>query len=168
MKALALAPEDRYATANELRLALEAFATKFGLSSSTTRLGDYMKQLFGERVEPWLVDGELPVERAIDFDGSASGIVVPPDANQSFFAQPPVVTSEGAPIVTASSEQITSPSPPAADPPPAVIAKAPGWGKGHETATALVRSPAWPPEPPGAHAQRPDHALEFGVRQKGR
>ena len=154
LKALALAPEDRYATANELRLALEAFATTSGLSISTSRLGDYIKQLFGERVEPWLMDEEVEVDRAIDFDGAASGIVVPPDANQSFFAQPPVVSSESAPVVEATSEEITVTSQPAADPPPVVIAKA-GWEKGHQTATALVRSPAaWAPEPPAAEARR--------------
>ena len=54
-KALARRPEDRYATADELRRALEQFAVDFGLRTSTTALADYMKSTFGQRREPWLV-----------------------------------------------------------------------------------------------------------------
>jgi serine/threonine protein kinase len=60
MKALARDPAERYQTADELRVALERFAIMNNLRSSTTALGDYMKQLFGERPEPWLVDDAPP------------------------------------------------------------------------------------------------------------
>jgi serine/threonine protein kinase len=56
VKALARNPADRYQTADEMRRALELFAERAGVRTSTTALSDYMKQLFGERREPWLVD----------------------------------------------------------------------------------------------------------------
>ena len=74
LKALANKPHDRYATADEMRLALEQVAAKLGLRTSSTTLADYVKQLFGERPEPWL-DDEPEVEVEVDFDGSASGVV---------------------------------------------------------------------------------------------
>jgi serine/threonine protein kinase len=78
-KALANKPEDRYATAQELRLALEHLAAKLQLAMSSTGLADYMKQVFGYRPEPWLDDEDEPeIEVNYDFDGSASGIVQAP------------------------------------------------------------------------------------------
>ena len=77
LKALANKPPDRYATADEMRLALEQVAAKLGLRTSSTTLADYAKQLFGERPEPWL-DAEPEVEVEVDFDGSASGVVRAP------------------------------------------------------------------------------------------
>ncbi len=53
-KALATDPADRYQTADELRVVLEAFATRANLQISPSRLSDYVKDLFGERSEPWL------------------------------------------------------------------------------------------------------------------
>jgi serine/threonine protein kinase len=74
MKALSPLPGDRYATADELRRALEAFAAKFGLQTSTTALADYMKAKFGQCPEPWLIDDDEPeIELSTEFDGSASG-----------------------------------------------------------------------------------------------
>jgi serine/threonine-protein kinase len=59
-KALSSSPDDRYATADDMRLALEAFAADTGLRTSTTALADYMKMQFGHRAEPWLVDDDEP------------------------------------------------------------------------------------------------------------
>jgi len=59
LKALAPDPSDRYQTADDLRLVLEAFAMRSNMTISSTRLSDYMKDLFGERPLPWLVE-ELP------------------------------------------------------------------------------------------------------------
>jgi serine/threonine protein kinase len=59
LKALAPDPADRYQTADDLRLVLEAFAMRNQITISSTRLSDYMKDLFGERPLPWLVE-ELP------------------------------------------------------------------------------------------------------------
>ena len=53
-RALEVKPADRYATADELRVALEAFAMKAGLAVTPASLAAYVKQYFGERLEPWL------------------------------------------------------------------------------------------------------------------
>jgi eukaryotic-like serine/threonine-protein kinase len=60
LKALERDPAHRYQTADELRVALERFAINHNLRCSTSALADYMKQLFGERPEPWLVDDNPP------------------------------------------------------------------------------------------------------------
>jgi len=68
LKALALAPADRYQTADEMRRALELFANRASVRTSTTALSDYMKQLFGQRREPWLIDRAatpLPIAEAV-------------------------------------------------------------------------------------------------------
>jgi len=79
LKALANKPHDRFATADEMRLALENVAAMLGLRTSSTTLADYVKQLFGERPEPWLDDeDEVELEVEVDFDGSASGVVQAP------------------------------------------------------------------------------------------
>ncbi len=56
LKALSPSPADRYQTADEMRLALEAFATSAGLTMSPARLSDYLKQQFGDVVAPWLLE----------------------------------------------------------------------------------------------------------------
>ncbi len=103
MKALASSPDDRYATADHMRLALEEFAASFGLRTSTTALADYMKTLFGRRVEPWLVEDDEPeMELSIDFDGSGAGIVqAPADASRSAAAPPAIVPTPIAPLARA-------------------------------------------------------------------
>jgi serine/threonine protein kinase len=74
MKALATAREDRYATADEMRLALEAFANNSGLRTSTTALADYMKLQFGERPEPWLARDDAD-DPEIEITGSTQPIL---------------------------------------------------------------------------------------------
>jgi eukaryotic-like serine/threonine-protein kinase len=74
MKALAPKPELRFATAEELAIALENVAIANHIRVSTTALAEYGGKLFGTRAEPWLVDTKLePVD--VDFDGSGSGLV---------------------------------------------------------------------------------------------
>jgi tRNA A-37 threonylcarbamoyl transferase component Bud32 len=73
LKALAHDPENRFQTAEEMREALEQFAADKGLRMSTGALAGYMKQLFGHRPEPWLVEEPVEYEMTIDFDGSESG-----------------------------------------------------------------------------------------------
>jgi serine/threonine protein kinase len=58
MRALAPDPERRYFTADELRVALEQFAAKTGLTTSTSAIAAYMRKQFGERPEPWLEIGD--------------------------------------------------------------------------------------------------------------
>ena len=109
MKALSVRPDDRYPTADAMRLALEQFATKAGLQTSTSLLADYIKEQFGQRAEPWLVD-DAPLESAdVDFDGSASSIVAPFDGLIENFALPSSVrASPSSPILKARTKAITS------------------------------------------------------------
>jgi serine/threonine protein kinase len=60
LKTLAKHADERYQTADELRLVLEAFASRNGLGLSPGRLSDYLKEQFGEVPEPWLVDEHVP------------------------------------------------------------------------------------------------------------
>jgi serine/threonine protein kinase len=70
LKALSHDPDERYATCDELRLALEQFADAQNLRTSTTALADYMKQQFGTRPEPWLEEA-TPDEAEIEITGSS-------------------------------------------------------------------------------------------------
>jgi serine/threonine protein kinase len=54
MRALATDREKRYASADELRIALDLFAATAGLMASTSTIAAYMHQQFGQRPEPWL------------------------------------------------------------------------------------------------------------------
>ena len=73
LKALALEPADRYQNADDMREALEQFAATNSLRMSTGSLANYMKQVFGHRVEPWHDEEPLELEMTVDFDGSVSG-----------------------------------------------------------------------------------------------
>jgi serine/threonine protein kinase len=55
LRALAKDVRQRYQTADELRAALEQFMVSAELRTSVKQLADYMKHVFGERPEPWLV-----------------------------------------------------------------------------------------------------------------
>jgi serine/threonine protein kinase len=60
MRALTTDRDRRYATADELRLALDQFAAAAGLTASSSAIGAYMRQQFGQRPEPWLELGAQP------------------------------------------------------------------------------------------------------------
>ncbi len=60
LKALAKNADDRFQTADELRLALEGMAASAGLTLSAGRLSDYLKTLFGDVLEPWLAEDMPP------------------------------------------------------------------------------------------------------------
>ncbi|HUS32107.1 MAG TPA: serine/threonine-protein kinase [Kofleriaceae bacterium] len=70
LKALSTRPADRYATCDEMRIALEQFAEAQNLRTSTTALADDMKQQFGTRPEPWLEEAR-PDEAEIEITGSS-------------------------------------------------------------------------------------------------
>jgi serine/threonine-protein kinase len=58
LRALATDRDQRYSTADELRTALDQFATSHALTASTSVIAAYMRQQFGQRPEPWLkLDG---------------------------------------------------------------------------------------------------------------
>jgi eukaryotic-like serine/threonine-protein kinase len=70
MKALSSDRHRRYASAEELRVALEQFAIKHSLAASTATLATYMRRIFGERPEPWLDNAPaVEVQRGVDPDG---------------------------------------------------------------------------------------------------
>jgi serine/threonine protein kinase len=54
MRAVAPDRDRRYHTADELRLALDQFATAAGLTASSSTIASYMRKKFGQRPEPWL------------------------------------------------------------------------------------------------------------------
>ncbi|HEY5921777.1 MAG TPA: protein kinase [Kofleriaceae bacterium] len=56
---LAKEPAQRYQTADELHEAIENVAVRTGSALSTASLGRYMRELFGQRPEPWI---ELAVQ----------------------------------------------------------------------------------------------------------
>jgi serine/threonine-protein kinase len=61
MRALATDRDRRYSSADELRVALDHFATTAALTASTSAIAAYMRQQFGQRPEPWLeLTGQVP------------------------------------------------------------------------------------------------------------
>jgi len=139
MKALASSPDDRYATADHLRLALEELAANAGLRTSTTTLADYMKTQFGRRVEPWLVEDDEPeLELSIDFDGSESGVVrAPQDATRSLGVPQGVVPAPAAPLARARDKALLG-APKSAEPHPSGIE---GTGVPASPASAVLPPP---------------------------
>jgi len=70
MRAVAPDPANRYATADELRIALDQFAVKAALIASSSTIAAYMRKKFGQRPEPWLdlpgvPDGSLDEVRTL-------------------------------------------------------------------------------------------------------
>ncbi len=62
MTALATDPARRYQTAEELRVALDTFAARQGLSANAAAIATYLTKIFGERPEPWLDLAESDVQ----------------------------------------------------------------------------------------------------------
>jgi len=76
----AIAPDraQRYATADELRSALDQFATKAKLVTSTSAIAAHLRKLFGERPEPWIGLTEAMTE---DDDGATMAGGVSPSTS---------------------------------------------------------------------------------------
>jgi serine/threonine protein kinase len=88
MRALATDRDRRFATADELRITLEAFATSAGLTASTSAIASFMRQQFGQRPEPWLELGpsagaELDVPPPIDESVANNGWTEMPRTGRS-------------------------------------------------------------------------------------
>ena len=106
MKALASQPDQRYQTADELRRAIQRCAAELGPAAASASLADYMTDVFGRCVEPWLTDegGELgddPLDDRPATETSGSGIASPLEVSLSGF-------DPDAPIVRARQRAITS------------------------------------------------------------
>jgi serine/threonine-protein kinase len=112
MRALSAQADQRFATADDMRLALEQLAAKLGLRTSTTALADYMKRLFTVRSEPWVQDDEPELEYSVDFDGPGCGVVqAPEDALRNFAVPLGMVPTASAPISRARTKAITNQPP---------------------------------------------------------
>ena len=174
MKALAHKPEDRYQSANELRIALEDYASTAGIRISTTSLGEYLITLFGRRSEPWLVeDNEVEMEIAdVDFDGPANntsnsqrtptGMPTPPPGSLLARARRKMAPAGGVAIpeapkpaeVVAAESAVAAPS--AAPAAPA----AGGWGADDRQPTTASGTPlAWSPAALAGSAAEPAPAI---------
>jgi len=64
MTGLAKDPSSRFGNADQMHQAVEAAATSAKLSMSPSSLGRYLAQMFGQRPEPWLAAGDMPVSVA--------------------------------------------------------------------------------------------------------
>jgi serine/threonine protein kinase len=116
LRALSTDRDHRYATADDLRCALERFATSAGLTASTSAIAAYMRQHFGQRPEPWLeLDGPDPDE--FDDDPAVetvvpSGWVEPGRGDDTVRASAdPSPSSPGAGGIATISEVIQTPPP---------------------------------------------------------
>ena len=84
MKALAVDAAQRYQSAGLLLEAIESFAVSARMSLSTMSLGRFMRDMFGEVEEPWLVSGRIsqplqPREQTIsNTDASGDRVVGQP------------------------------------------------------------------------------------------
>lgn len=98
MKAMSRKPDDRFATAGELRSALDEFARSRQLTSSTATLGSFMRELFGEREDTADLFALPPLPAATAATPAPKSdetrAITPPRAA----ADPVVTTSVGLPI----------------------------------------------------------------------
>jgi serine/threonine protein kinase len=73
MRALAVDPADRYATAQELRTDLEAVARTEHASLSAAMLARYVKETLGDKPEPWIGIEPIADDEGDEDDGDLGG-----------------------------------------------------------------------------------------------
>lgn len=95
MKAMSRRPEDRFATADELRRALDEFARTQQLASSSATLGAFMRELFGEREDTAALFALPPLP-------AAAGPAPAPRSDETRPITPPRAAAD--PVVTTSVE----------------------------------------------------------------
>jgi hypothetical protein len=88
MRALAKAPDQRFPTAGTFLDALEHAARASGIELSVASLGQYLRELFGERPEPWIELESLHELPSVVTVTGESMIVLPPDAPVSALVSP--------------------------------------------------------------------------------
>ena len=88
MRALAKTPDQRYPTAGAFLDSLEHAARASGVELSVGSLGQYLKELFGERPEPWIeLESQHELPSVVTVTGE-SMIVLPPDKPVSQLVSP--------------------------------------------------------------------------------
>jgi eukaryotic-like serine/threonine-protein kinase len=171
MKALAVDPGQRYQSAGLLLEALESFATTSRLSLSTMALGRFMRDMFGQVPEPWLVTGGFnrvapPKEQTIsstNASGDAPRLHPPPPSQRSSASAPalqgpppsgsfPAVSPPGR-----SSPGALRPSPPALSAGTSPGAQRPPSSSLSSPALHRPSSPSSPGTPPPRHEEAPMH-----------
>jgi serine/threonine protein kinase len=99
LKALSPRPENRFASCDEMRRALEAFADQEAMQTSPSAVAAYLKTLLGERPLPWESADDIVELEALDpdFDGAEPGI-----ATSNVLTLPPgLVARDSSPLVRA-------------------------------------------------------------------
>jgi serine/threonine protein kinase len=154
MHALAPDPERRYFTADELRVALDHFASKAGLTASPSSLAAYMRKQFGERPEPWLeLKGEV-VESLDDVQTSigearAQSWTELPRSDDNLRRSGPIARPSG-PISAAASE-------------PAEVAPAQRDSSRHISSERSLITPTPTDAKMGWESQQPPRAAQRGI-----
>jgi serine/threonine protein kinase len=123
LKALARSPHERFYTAGDMSLALDAVASEVGVGASTSALAHYMRLQFEDVKEPWLSlrpatedeaveeDDDFSDVTEVDFDGDASGLAPPPSEAVHEAALPrAIAASKSSPIVAARTHALTPPA----------------------------------------------------------
>jgi len=72
MRAIAQDPAERYATCNELRIAIDQLAGRSGRASAAAIAG-YLRDQFGERAEPWVAGADQGGDWSQDAETRAAG-----------------------------------------------------------------------------------------------
>jgi serine/threonine protein kinase len=117
LKALAKDPADRYATAAEMLDAIEEVAAQEHLVLSSTAMGRYLRELFGDRKEPWK---EMPADEVtpMTITGESLAALDTPNPSELALAErlalaPPIERSEAETVSEIPAVQGTPSLPPA-------------------------------------------------------
>jgi len=111
MRALSPEPDRRYASADELRLALDEFAARAGLTASTSAIAAYMRKQFGVPPEPWAELGgafgdsfdDRGARPPVDETSARAASATRPRSDDTFRA------SSSIPVITGPIDLVTAP-----------------------------------------------------------
>jgi hypothetical protein len=161
MRALEKSADDRYQSAEEMRVDLEEFLADEGLRTGSRRMALYMKDIFPPEGTPPArsaaadAGGGIPLvargrddSEELNFDRRAPLSMrfeaAVPEQSIAGRTRPPIPTEDvvPAPPVPAAAAPPAVPAPPAAAAPPAVPAKRNGVGRAHAADRAPARAPA--------------------------
>ncbi|MBL0218812.1 MAG: protein kinase [Myxococcales bacterium] len=138
LRLLAKRPEQRFTTGGELVEEIEEIAARNGLALSISALGRFMKELFGQRPEPWIeletrdhaegvtVTSEpLPPELSLVSDPLEGQLKHVRDLSKQFAAQHNPASESRPPAHPASSQRMTAPGMPMQDDPRRTVSMRP-------------------------------------------